>query len=152
MARHLTSLQQVLARKNTGVIGVMPDDTVLKALELMAAHDIGAVLVLDGDRLVGILSERDVARKGELQGRSAAATRVRDIMTTEVVTVPPAATVEDCHLLMHQRRIRHLPVAAEGKVVGMLSSRDVLEEVIADEEKDIRDLETERRMVEGGFY
>jgi CBS domain-containing protein len=145
-------VQQVLARKNTGVIGVAPDDAVQKALEVMAAHDIGAVMALDGDRLVGILSERDYARKVELRGRSAAAARVRDIMTAEVVTVQPSATVEDCYLLMHQRRIRHLPVVAQDKVVGMLSSRDVLEEVIADEEKDIRDLETERRLVEDGFY
>ena len=150
--RHLTRVQQVLARKNTGRIGVLPDDTVLKALEVMAASNIGAVLVLEGERLVGILSERDYAREVELKGRTAATTRVREIMTTELVTVSPDETVEECNLLMRRHRIRHLPVMENGKPVGMLSSRDVLMEVVVDEEKDIKDLETQRRLVEDGFY
>lgn len=150
--RHLTRVQRVLARKSTGVIAVRPDDTVLEALKMMAAKNIGAVLVLDGERLAGILSERDCARKVELEGRTAATTRVREIMTGDVVTVPATATVEDCHALMRRHRIRHLPVVENGRLVGVLSSRDVLEEVIADEAKDIRDLETERRLVEEGLY
>jgi CBS domain-containing protein len=78
--KHLTRVQQVLARKNTGRIEVLPDDTVLTALKVMAASNIGAVLVLEGERLVGILSERDYARKVELKGRTAATTRVRELM------------------------------------------------------------------------
>jgi CBS domain-containing protein len=150
--RHLTRVQQVLARKNTGRIGVLPDDTVLRALEVMAASNIGAVLVLEGERLVGILSERDYARKVELNGRTAATTRVSELMTTALVTVSPDQTVEECNLLMRQHRIRHLPVIENGKPVGMLSSRDVLMEVVVDEEKDIRGLEIERRLVEDGLY
>lgn len=150
--RHLTRVQQVLARKNTGRIGVLPDDTVLKALEVMEAGDIGAVLVLEGERLVGVFSERDYARKVELKGRAAATTHVRELMTTELVTVAPDHTVEECNRLMRQHRIRHLPVMENGATVGMLSSRDVLMEVVVDEEKDIKGLEIERRLIEDGFY
>ncbi|HMO28905.1 CBS domain-containing protein [Enterovirga sp.] len=150
--RHVTRVRQLLARKNTGQIGVLPDDTVLKALEVMAESNIGAVLVLDGERLVGIFSERDYARKVELKGRTAVATHVKDLMTTELVTVSSDETVEECNVLMRQHHIRHLPVIENGKLVGVLSSRDVLTEVVADEEKDIKSLEIERRLVESGLY
>jgi len=110
----------------------------------MAEKDIGAVLVIEEGRIAGILSERDYARKLALAGRAAEATRVRDIMTASVVTVGPDDTADSCNRLMSRNRIRHLPVVANQRVIGVLSNRDVLEEVIAEEESRIRALETER--------
>jgi CBS domain-containing protein len=136
--------RQLLERKQTGIVAVAPEDTVLAALKVMAEKNVGAVLVLEGERLAGILSERDYARKVELQGRSAAQTRVREIMTAEVFSVSPGALVESCNRLMSDKRVRHLPVLDGDRIVGVLSNRDVLEEVIAEDEQRIRGLETER--------
>jgi len=93
---------------------------------------------------VGIFSERDYARKGELQGRAAGSTAVREVMTSNIVSVTPDRMVEECRRIMGERRIRHLPVLDGEKVIGVLSSKDILDEVIAEDEKLIRDLETER--------
>jgi CBS domain-containing protein len=134
----------VVERKKTGIVGVAPGDSVLAALQVMAERNIGAALVMNGDRLVGILSERDYARKVELRGRTARDTTVADIMTANVFCVAPSDTIEACRKIMNEKRIRHLPVVEDRHVVGVLSSRDVLEEVIAEEEKVIRELETER--------
>jgi CBS domain-containing protein len=142
----------VLGMTRTGVVAVGPDDSVLRALELMAERNVGAVVVLEGERLVGILSERDYARKVELRNRTARETAVREIMTAEVVTVAPATSIAECNTLMHNNRIRHLPVVEGDRVVGMLSSRDVLEEVVAEEAKQINELETERLMIDTGSY
>lgn len=143
---------KVLAATRTGVIAVAPDDTVLRALEIMAERNIGAVVVLRGAQLAGIMSERDYARAVELKGRTARDTRVEEIMTQEVVTVAPVTPIGECNALMHKHRIRHLPVVEGGAVVGMLSSRDVLEEVIAEEEKQLETLATERLMIDTGSY
>jgi CBS domain-containing protein len=142
----------VLGKTRTGVVSVGPEASVLEALEVMAARNVGAVVVLDGERLTGILSERDCARKVELAGRTARDTRVAEIMTREVVTVTLSTPIATCNTLMHDHRVRHLPVMEEGRVVGVLSSRDVLEEVVAEEEKQIHDLETERLMIDTGNY
>jgi len=136
--------REFLVGKPHGVISVAPDDTVLQALRVMAEKDIGAVLVMRGDSMVGILSERDCARKVDLKGRAAANTQVREIMTEKIVFVTPADTMVQCMALMKQRRIRHLPVVDGTKVIGMLSARDVLEEVIAEEEVALKDLQHER--------
>ncbi len=136
--------RQFLAEKPHGVIAVSPDDTVFQALKVMAEKDIGAVLVMRGDTMVGILSERDYARKVEVRGKTAASTPVRAIMTEKVVFVTPTNTVRQCMALMKQKRIRHLPVVDGPKVVGVLSARDVLEEVIAEEEEVLKDLQHER--------
>ena len=135
---------QLVQRKKTGVLAVAPDSTVFSALELMAEKNVGAVLVLQGQKLVGILSERDYARKVELRGRTAKDTRVREIMTEKVIHVTPTQTIDDCRKLMGQKQIRHLPVVQDEKVIGVLSARDVLEEVLAEEEHLIHDLEKER--------
>jgi CBS domain-containing protein len=143
----------VLRANKTGVVSVGPDDTVLKALEVMAAHNIGAVVVLDTEQnLVGIMSERDYARKVELRGGAAGTTKVAEIMTTEVVRVTRATSIADCNALMHRHRVRHLPVLELGRVVGVLSSRDVLDEVVAEEAKQIQELETERLLIDTGNY
>jgi CBS domain-containing protein len=136
--------REFLVGKPHGVIAVAPDDTVLQALKVMAEKDIGAVLVMRGDSMAGILSERDCARKVELKGKTAATTQVREIMTEKVVFAKPADTIVHCMVLMKQRRIRHLPVVDGTKVVGVLSARDVLEEVIAEEESALQDLQHER--------
>ncbi|HUI96450.1 MAG TPA: CBS domain-containing protein [Xanthobacteraceae bacterium] len=147
-----TAKQMIDAKKRPGVISIAPDSTVLAALKLLAEHDIGALVVIEQERLVGILSERDCARKVELQGRTAANTRVRDIMTAKVLTVRPEQSAEDCRKIMGTARIRHLPVVEDGRAIGVLSSKDILDEVIAEDERLIRRLETERLMTSAGQY
>ena len=129
----------------TGVISVAPGDTVLSALQLMQEKDIGAVVVLEGETLAGIVTERDYARKGELQGKAAKDVLVRQIMTARpLICATPGDSVEQCRALMGQHRVRHLAVCDNGRVIGVLSIRDVLEQIIAEEEHVIRDLETDR--------
>jgi CBS domain-containing protein len=152
MARLTGTAGRLLGRSKAEVIAARPGDRVLAALELMAAHDIGALVVIDGTRLVGILSERDYARKGELAGRVAREAKVADIMTSDVVSVTPTTSITECNALMHRHRIRHLPVVEGGRVVGILSSRDVLDKLVAEEAKQIHDLETERLMIDTGNY
>ena len=154
MPRPSSPVRRLLDRKATGVVSAAPDDTVLDALRLMAERDIGAVVVLDRGRLVGMLSERDCARELALAGRSARDTRVAEIMTADVVTIGPAETVEDCGaLLMARHHVRHLPVVEEGgRVVGVLSARDIIEERLSEEGREVRDLETERLMLHTGSY
>src|SRR5215831_2246224 len=135
--------RELIERKPHGVIAVSPDETVLQALKILAEKDIGTVLVMRGESMVGILSERDCARKVDLKGRAAANTRVRDIMTEQVVVARPATTIVQCMALMKERRIRHLPVVDGTKVLGVLSSRDVLEEIIAEEKGVLEDLQHE---------
>jgi CBS domain-containing protein len=138
------TVREFLVGKPHGVISVAADDTVLRALTIMAEKDIGAVLVMRGESMVGILSERDCARNVDLKGRAAANTQVHEIMTEEIVFVTPADTIMQCMALMKQRRIRHLPVVDRTKVIGVLSARDVLEEVIAEEEVVLKDLIKDR--------
>ncbi|CAG9184489.1 Inosine-5'-monophosphate dehydrogenase [Cupriavidus laharis] len=133
--------RQILSDKPRDVISVGPDDAVLAALRLMADKDISTVLVMQGDQLAGILSQRDYAHKVELTGRNAGDTRVREIMTTQVVYVSPDHTCEQCLALMHTRRIRHLPVIESQRIIGVLSSHDVLEELLREDESLIKDLE-----------
>jgi CBS domain-containing protein len=131
-------------KRQAGVISVPPDSSVLSALRVLAERNIGAVLVMEGGRLVGIFSERDYARKGELQGRIASTTPVREVMTPEVASVAPDRSVQDCRNIMGERRIRHLPVVERDRVIGVLSSKDVLDQVIAEDKKVIKNLEIDR--------
>jgi len=147
-----TAKQLLDLKKQAGAISVTPDSTALAALKVLAEHNIGAVLVMEGDRLSGILSERDYARKVELHGRSAGGTLVRDIMTSKVVFVRPDQSAEECRKIMGDARIRHLPVVDGDRVVGVLSSKDILDEVIARDEEVIKRLETERLMTTTGNY
>ena len=123
------------------MVSVKPEDTVLDAIKVLAREDIGAAVVLSGDKLVGIFSERDYTRKVVLKGRSSESTRVEEIMTANVICVSPRTKTRDCMALMSEKNIRHLPVVDEGKVVGMVSIRDIVTDIIADQEFTISQLE-----------
>ena len=135
------TVQQVLARKAQRLLSIAPDATVFDALTLMAEHDIGSLIVLDGERLTGIFSERDYARQVALLGKSSKDTRVRDIMTHKVLCVRPEQSVSECMALMTQKRVRHLPVLEHKKVIGMISIGDVVKEVITEQQLMIEQLE-----------
>jgi CBS domain-containing protein len=136
----MTTTHDILRLKGHSVHSVRPDDTVLAALGVMAEHDVGAVLVLDGDEIVGILTERDYARKVALMGRASKDSPVRSIMTADVVCVPPTGTVQDCMELMTERRVRHLPVVENGRVVGLVSIGDLVKATIDEQEFTISQL------------
>ncbi|HXX85366.1 MAG TPA: CBS domain-containing protein [Casimicrobiaceae bacterium] len=138
------SLRQLLEGKPSGAYAVAPDDSVLSALQLMSDKGTGFVVVLDKAKLVGVLSERDYARKVELKGRSAKDTRVREIMVDKVVSVTVEHTVSQCMALMHDRAFRHLPVVDGDRLAGVLSLRDILKEIVEHHERLIRNLELER--------
>jgi CBS domain-containing protein len=121
---------------------VRPDESVYSALELLARYEVGALMVMDGGRLVGVFSERDYTRKIALQGRNSKETQVADIMTRHVVTVAPATGTRACMALMSERKIRHLPVLDGSTVLGMISIRDILDDIIKDHEATIAQLES----------
>ncbi len=123
------------------MVAVKPEDTVLDAIKILARENVGAAVVVSGDRLVGIFSERDYTRKVILKGRSSESTRVEEIMTANVVCVSPRAKTRDCMALMSEKNIRHLPVVEEGRVVGMVSIRDIVTDIIADQDFTISQLE-----------
>ena len=137
-------ISQLLAAKSTGVVSVAPGSSVFDALQLMQDRDIGFLVVLDDDKLVGVLSERDYARKVVLVGKSSRDTPVRDIMTETVLSVALSDSVPHCMALMTENRIRHLPVMEGSRVIGVLSMRDLLKEIITHHERLIRDMELER--------
>ena len=138
----MTTVRQLLERKQAEIYSVAPEAAVLEAIRAMAAHRVGALLVMRGEALEGIVSERDYARKVILMGRSSADTPVRDIMTAPVLTVQPETTVEKCMQLMTERRVRHLPVTDGGRVVGMVSIGDLVKAVIAEQQQQIEQLES----------
>jgi CBS domain-containing protein len=119
-----------------------PQDSVFEALKILADHDVGALMVMDQGKLVGILSERDYTRKIALAGKASKDTQVRDIMTSKVLTVDANSRTEDCMSLMSQKKIRHLPVVDGDKVLGLVSIRDLLDEIIKDQESTINQLQT----------
>ena len=121
---------------------VRPDESVFSALELLARYEVGALMVMEGGRLVGVVSERDYTRKIALQGRSSKETQVAEIMTRDVITVAPNTGTRICMALMSEKKIRHLPVVDGGTVVGMISIRDILDDIIADHEATIAQLES----------
>ena len=137
----MRTVRQLLEAKSPEVIAIGPDAPVIDAIRLMAERQIGALLVMEGPRLAGILSERDYARKVVLQGRSSKDTPVRAIMTAEVVTVAPGDSIDHCMQLVTDRRIRHLPVLDGGAVVGVLSIGDLVKAVIEMQRQDIDQLQ-----------
>jgi CBS domain-containing protein len=137
----MRSVQHLIEAKGSEVISIAPDAPVIEAVRLMAERHIGAVVVMDGERLVGICSERDYARKVVLQGRSSADTPVAAIMTPEVVTVRLLDTVERCMQVVTERRVRHLPVVEGGRVVGLVSIGDLVKAVIEDQRLELDQLQ-----------
>lgn len=138
----MKSVRQLLQAKGAAIYSITPEASVFSALKLMAEKDVGALLVVSGGKLAGILSERDYARKVILFGKSSHDMLVREIMTEKVVTVQPEQSVEDCMGLMTARRVRHLPVMDGDKLLGLLSIGDLVKEVIAEQEQTIRQLES----------
>ena len=142
----MLTVSQLLQRKGNQVWSVAPTDSVFDALELMASKDIGAVMVLQGEQLVGIMTERDYARKVILRGRLSRDTPVRDIMTTNVIVVRQKRTIEECMAIMTERRVRHLPVVedspqGEQRVIGVISIGDVVKAIISEQQFVIERLE-----------
>lgn len=137
----MKTVRDLLQGKPKEIWSIAPDETVYAAIALMAERGIGAVLVCEGERMVGILSERDYARQVILKGKSSKETHVRDIMTTKVIHVTLDKTIEDCMQIMTNSRIRHLPAMAEGRLVGILSIGDVVKAVISDKQSQIEQLE-----------
>ncbi len=133
----MRTVRQLLAGKTAELVTVAPDQPVFEAVRKMDQHGVGAVLVMRGQVLVGILSERDYARKVVLLERSSRSTRVEQIMTAEVVTVEPQQSVAHCMEVMTRRRFRHLPVVMEGRVIGVVSIGDLVKAVIEDQQADL---------------
>lgn len=143
----MATIRQILAHK-TAIHSVSPETTVFEALRLMSDKNIGAVLVLSGGDIKGIFSERDYARKVVLEGKSSRDIPVSEIMTTRVVCVGPTWTADQCMALMTDKRVRHLPVVEEGRLVGVVSIGDVVKAVVSEQQFTIESLE--RYIVSGG--
>ena len=137
----MKTVAELLRIKPARVVSVVPTQSVLEAIKVLAAEDIGAAIVMDEGRLAGILSERDYTRKVILKGRASDATRVEEIMTPNVIVVTPRTRTRECMQLMSEKNIRHLPVVEEGRVVGMVSIRDIVSDIIADQDFTIEQLE-----------
>jgi CBS domain-containing protein len=137
----MITVRHLLDRKGRALFTIEPDDPVLEAVRMMADHHVGALLVMRGTELAGIVSERDYARKVVLLGRSSAETPVRQIMTSPVITVSLDSSVQDCMRIVTERRIRHLPVVEHGRVVGMVSIGDLVKAVIEEQQQTIEQLE-----------
>lgn len=126
----MTTVAQLLQSKDSKLHTIAPDDSVFSALEKMAAHNIGALPVVEKGKLVGLISERDYARKVILQGHHSHETRVRDIMSTHVVCASPDYDVEHCMAIMTEKRVRHLPVLDKGVLIGLVSIGDLVKSII----------------------
>jgi CBS domain-containing protein len=138
----MTTVRHLLDRKGRDVYAVKSEDPVLSAIQVMAERHIGALLVMKGDELLGIVSERDYARKVILKGRSSSDTPVSQIMSSPVITVRPDQTIDECMRIVTERRIRHLPVLEGRRVVGVISIGDLVKTVIEEQQHTIEQLES----------
>jgi len=138
----MLSVRQMLSEKGSAVVSITPDTSVFDALKIMNEKNIGAVLVMEDEKLVGIFSERDYARKVILAGRSSKTTKVKELMTCKVYCIDPSRTIQDVMELMNEHRFRHVPVMESEKVIGVLSSGDVMRGVVAEQKNTIESLES----------
>lgn len=136
-----TVAQMLRAKPQNNVHTIAPGASMLEALQVMAEHNVGALLVSEGEQLLGIVSERDYARKGVLQGRSSVRTDVREFMSVPVVSVAPGQSIRECMSLMTDRHLRHLPVLENGVLLGLLSIGDLVKETLAEQDGLIQHLE-----------
>jgi CBS domain-containing protein len=136
-----TVAELLRTRPTRPIVKVSPELSVLEAIKVLASENIGAAVVMSGERLAGIFSERDYTRKVILKGRASDTTRVEEIMTANVVVVNPRTKARECMALMTEKNIRHLPVVDEGRVIGMVSIRDIVSDIIADQDFTIEQLE-----------
>jgi CBS domain-containing protein len=143
----MANVRDMIRKKGSEVFSVTPDVTVFEVLKSMATHNIGALLVMSGDEVAGIVSERDCVRKLELMGKTAKDTRVSEIMTSELITVDCSQPLEECMALMNEKNIRHLPVFDGKELMGLISVRDVLKEMIEMQQLMLSQLE---RYITGG--
>lgn len=134
-------VQHLLDNKGRDIISISPDASVLDAIKLMADKGIGALVVIDGGDLRGIVTERDYARKVIIKGRASDTTPVADIMTADVITASSQKTVNECMEVMTSNKCRHLPVVDDGELVGMISIGDLVQAIIADQQEEIEQLE-----------
>jgi CBS domain-containing protein len=134
-------VKHLLDSKGREIISIVQEASVYDAIKLMAEHGVGSLLVMDGDELKGIVTERDYARKVIIKGRSSESTQVGEIMTKDLVTTTSAQTVNECMTMMSERRIRHLPVMSGKAVVGLISIGDLVQAIISDQQKEIEQLE-----------
>ena len=134
-------IKHLLDRKGRHIISIKPEDSVLDAIRLMAEKGIGSLVVMEDQEMLGIMSERDYARKVIIKGRSSESTAVSEIMTANVITTSSSETVNDCMSVMTEKKIRHLPVVEDNAVIGMISIGDLVEAIIADQQEEIEQLE-----------
>ncbi len=137
----MASMKQLLKGKGHDVWSIGPEDSAFDAIEMMADKEVGALVVTDGDSLVGVFSERDYARKVALPGRSSKDTKIKEIMTTRVAYARPEQTVEECMALMTDKRIRHLPIMDGDKLLGVISIGDLVKSIIEEQQHVIEQLE-----------
>jgi CBS domain-containing protein len=135
------TIRQILAEKGQDIWSVGPDETVLDGIRQMAERGVGALMVMSGDELLGIFSERDYARKVILEGKSSRETRVRDIMSAPAITITPRAMSDEGLALMTRKKIRHLPVVENDRVIGLVSIGDLVDAIIGDQQQLIEQLE-----------
>lgn len=134
-------VKHLLDAKGRHIIAISPDSSVLEAIKIMADKSVGSLVVMEDEKLAGIVTERDYARKVIVKGRSSKSTRVAEIMTADVVTTSSAETVDKCMAVMTELRIRHLPVLEDNRVIGMISIGDLVQAIIADQKEEIEQLE-----------
>ena len=138
----MKTVSELLKKREGTLWHVRPETSVYEALQLLADYEVGALMVMEGGALVGVFSERDYTRKIALQGRNSRATPVAEIMTRQVLTVTPLTPTREAMVLMSQRKVRHLPVLEGHTVLGMISIRDILDDIIEDQASSIEQLET----------
>ena len=137
----MSTARDVLIRKGNEIWAIEPQESILQAIEKMATKEVGALLVMQADKLVGIITERDYTRKVALEGRSSRDSKVRDIMSTNVLCARPEQTVQECMALMSDKRARHLPVVEKNKVIGLISIGDLVMSIINEQQHEIESLQ-----------